>query len=260
MIRPSLLALFTSTALAAVCGLGALAACGGSTSSSPNDADAATGTGGGGGGGSGGGEGGSADGSTSGDGGTSDGGKQVTHAPVIHRATAAACSHDRGPGDFDTQNMNAQCGSDAECTMGTNGRCLATKVAARTNYCSYDTCFTDTAPGSARAANFRMTTTVARRATARSTPTAARAATARRPPIPAGPTSAPRGGGATPRRTSVRTTRTATPRSERSASTTRRSRLRTGRARTRRSSRREPPALITALRARRPKRSSGSGS
>jgi hypothetical protein len=144
MTRLSLLALFTSTALAAVCGLGALAACGGSTSSSPNDADAAIGNGNGSGSGGGGGEGGTADGSTSGEGGMSDGGKKVvTHAPVIHRATAAACSHDRGPGDFDTQLMNAQCGSDAECTMGTNGRCLSTKVAARNNYCSYDTCFTD---------------------------------------------------------------------------------------------------------------------
>ncbi|MEA2751273.1 MAG: hypothetical protein QOI41_5416, partial [Myxococcales bacterium] len=30
-----------------------------------------------------------------------------------------------------------------DCTTGTNGRCLKTKVAARNNYCSYDTCFTD---------------------------------------------------------------------------------------------------------------------
>ena len=27
--------------------------------------------------------------------------------------------------------------------MGADGRCLTTKVAARLNYCSYDTCFTD---------------------------------------------------------------------------------------------------------------------
>jgi hypothetical protein len=134
-------------------GLGSLAACGGSTISGVSDADgggtgtgSGTGSGSGKGNGSGGGtgsSGGSTDAST-GEGGSTDGGKKVfTHVPAIHRATAVACSHDRGPGDFDPQIMNASCESDAECTMGTNGRCLTTKVAARLNYCSYDTCFTD---------------------------------------------------------------------------------------------------------------------
>ena len=154
MTRVSLLSLFSSVALAALCGLGSLAACGGSTGSSPNDADAATGGGGGGGGGAGGGEGGTSDGSSGSDG-AADSGKVITHAPAVHRATAAACSHDRGPGDFDTQLMNAQCQADADCTMGTNGRCLRTKVAARNNYCSYDTCFADADCGGAKVCTCR---------------------------------------------------------------------------------------------------------
>ena len=154
MTRLSLAGLFSS--LVVLCGVGAVAACGGSTTSGVGDADAGTlgngngngnsgGNGNGGGSGSGNGSsGGSTDASSGGVDGATDGGKKgLTHAPAIHRATAAACSHDRGPGDFDTMIMSAQCSSDAECTMGTNGRCLTTKVAARNNYCSYDTCFTD---------------------------------------------------------------------------------------------------------------------
>lgn len=145
MTRLSFAGLLSSFAV--VCGMGVVAACGGSTASGVNDADSGTlGNGNGNGNGNGGGSsGGSADASSGGvDGALVDGGKKVLgHAPAVHRATAAACSHDRGPGDFDTMIMSAQCSSDAECTAGADGRCLSTKVAARNNYCSYDTCFTD---------------------------------------------------------------------------------------------------------------------
>ncbi len=154
MTRASLAALFSSTTLIALCGLGPLAACGGGTASGVHDTDGG-GTGNGSSGSSGT-SGGTGDGGTGGsDASKSDGGKTITHAPAIHRATAAACSHDRGPGDFDTQNMNAMCASDAECTSGDNGRCLATKVAARTNYCSYDACFTDADCGNSKVCTCR---------------------------------------------------------------------------------------------------------
>ena len=147
--------LVSAGALVAVCVLGALgslAACGGSTTSGVNDGDAGglgsgTGNGNGSGNGSGSGSGtgssgGSSDASSGGADGAFDGGR-VTHVPAVHRATAVACSHDRGPGTADPQIMGAQCSTDAECTAGADGRCLVTTVAAHLNYCSYDTCFTD---------------------------------------------------------------------------------------------------------------------
>jgi hypothetical protein len=130
----------TFVAHLAVLVLGALVACGGSTAGGiDNGADAGANTGAG-----------SDGGSTSGGGGNTaekdagrdDASKTVAHAPVIHRATAVACSHVRGPGDAQPS-MGAMCQADGDCTTGTNGRCLATKVAVRTNYCSYDTCFED---------------------------------------------------------------------------------------------------------------------
>lgn len=70
--------------------------------------------------------------------------KSVTRIPTNHRASATPCSHDRGVGTADPQIMNPDCAKDADCTTGTNGRCLVTTVAAHLNYCSYDTCFADT--------------------------------------------------------------------------------------------------------------------
>lgn len=124
------------TALVVLSGVGSFAACGGSTPSGAGDTDGAH-----------------ASAATSGpwgDGSTGDveagvDSSQVfvTPPPAVHRASADACSHDRGPGDFDPLLTNAPCQSDTECTMGENGRCLTTKTAPRTNYCSYDTCFSD---------------------------------------------------------------------------------------------------------------------
>ena len=72
----------------------------------------------------------------------------LSRLPLKHRATADACSHDRGPGDADAQITQTECTKDADCTAGNNGRCLVTKVGAHGNVCSYDTCFADSDCGS----------------------------------------------------------------------------------------------------------------
>ncbi len=60
--------------------------------------------------------------------------------PAKHRPTEIACPEQRGPG---TTNSNPQswdeCTQDSDCTAGTNGRCLQSKL----SFCSYDTCFSD---------------------------------------------------------------------------------------------------------------------
>ena len=75
---------------------------------------------------------------------TSDAAKKSNRIPVVHRATAVACSHDRGPGTaVSLMGGPSDCTKDADCTAGTNGRCMVTTVAARLDYCSYDLCFAD---------------------------------------------------------------------------------------------------------------------
>lgn len=140
MTRESIVArLAVLTALAGA----ALVACGGSTVSGiDTGADAGTGTGTGTGSESGSSTKRSTDDATNDGGSSTDASKTIAREPLNHRATAVACSHVRGPGDAQPI-MGAMCHADADCTAGTNGRCLATKVAARTNSCSYDTCFVD---------------------------------------------------------------------------------------------------------------------
>jgi hypothetical protein len=73
----------------------------------------------------------------------SDSGGNLGRVPAVHRAAAAECTHVRGAGNFDPTLMFADCKSDAECTTGTNGRCLSSMGGAQTNTCSYDGCFLD---------------------------------------------------------------------------------------------------------------------
>ena len=123
-------------AIAALLAVSAGACSGGSSLADVGDADAtATGEGGSS----------SSDASGSADSGkdASDSGGNLGRVPAVHRAAAVECSHVRGAGNFDPTLMFAACKSDAECTTGTNGRCLGSMGGAQTNSCSYDGCFLD---------------------------------------------------------------------------------------------------------------------
>lgn len=71
-----------------------------------------------------------------------------TGKPGVHRASDASCASPRPPGTNrdagavpDSGSAPFQrCGSDAECTLGTNGRCLGSREGLT---CSYDTCAAD---------------------------------------------------------------------------------------------------------------------
>lgn len=64
--------------------------------------------------------------------------------PVNHRPMAMGCSTTRGPGTADPTLTGGECTMDAECTMGTNGRCMLNGLGARFDFCSYDDCAMDT--------------------------------------------------------------------------------------------------------------------
>jgi len=77
-----------------------------------------------------------------------DGGPPSLMPPTNHRPTATACSTTRPPGiDTDAgapdSGVVGQCTSDADCTMGDNGRCLPPGGNAAGDYCTYDACSTD---------------------------------------------------------------------------------------------------------------------
>ena len=63
--------------------------------------------------------------------------------PAVHRVEPIACDNVR---DSPPVNMSAEegCTSHADCTEGTNGRCLADRFG---NSCSYDGCFEDSECG-----------------------------------------------------------------------------------------------------------------
>ncbi len=63
--------------------------------------------------------------------------------PTSHRAMAEMCSTTRGPGTADPTLTGDECTTDAECTMGTNGRCMLNGLGARYDFCSYDGCAGD---------------------------------------------------------------------------------------------------------------------
>jgi hypothetical protein len=79
--------------------------------------------------------------------------------PLYHRATAACCPSQRGPGpanqpyppgvaSFLAADAGG-CTSDSDCTDGVNGRCFPFEGAVGAGGCSYDDCFTDSNCGSA---------------------------------------------------------------------------------------------------------------
>ena len=100
-----------------------LFACGGTTTDATDRRGVQNATGGA---GALGGDAGESSGGASGGGGASGAGGFILRPPSLHRSSADACSHDRGPGDFDPFNPSdggSSCTKDADCTAGENGRC-----------------------------------------------------------------------------------------------------------------------------------------
>ena len=76
--------------------------------------------------------------------------KNDAGVPLNHRATAAACPTDRGPGPPTQpypQGQTSGCASDSDCTAGQNGRCFPFEGLVGPGGCSYDQCFEDSACG-----------------------------------------------------------------------------------------------------------------
>ncbi len=85
---------------------------------------------------------------------SSDGGVEVETpkgglgAPDVHRVMSSQCSGERPPGD-PLPGVTVNCGKDADCTAGNNGRCNKTNMGhgrapdPTTNDCSYDRCAGD---------------------------------------------------------------------------------------------------------------------
>jgi len=75
--------------------------------------------------------------------------------PANHRPTATACSTTRPPGingdaGAPDSGIPGQCTSDADCTMGTNGRCLPPNGNFAGDVCTYDECSSDGDCGSGK--------------------------------------------------------------------------------------------------------------
>lgn len=66
-------------------------------------------------------------------------GECTLEEPEVHRAGATVCEMDRPPGSVSSE-AEGECGSDADCTDGTNGRCHHSRFET---VCSYDRCFAD---------------------------------------------------------------------------------------------------------------------
>jgi len=67
--------------------------------------------------------------------------------PKVHRATETACNGARPPGGGGFGDPMDKCMMDADCTAGTNGRCVA--ALGQPTFCSYDQCAADADCGSA---------------------------------------------------------------------------------------------------------------
>jgi hypothetical protein len=65
--------------------------------------------------------------------------------PMNHRSDDSACAAAPPPGTCTLMGGFAECTSDGQCTMGTNGRCIQSTSGALTCRCAYDTCSGDTA-------------------------------------------------------------------------------------------------------------------
>jgi hypothetical protein len=82
--------------------------------------------------------------STTGSGGDGGGGSTTTgiepREPAVHRAAAMECTAERPPGSVDPA-LGGDCMADAECTDGSNGRCV--QALGEPAFCSYDACAVD---------------------------------------------------------------------------------------------------------------------
>jgi len=80
--------------------------------------------------------------SSSGD--TTDGGGPITHAPKDHRPAPTTCTPSKSPGACPTTpTPSGDCKTDADCTKGTNGHCVASGGGFLYCSCAYDTCVSD---------------------------------------------------------------------------------------------------------------------
>ena len=98
------------------------------------------------GGSSGGSSGSSSGGSSGGSSGSSSGGNH--EVPVNHRPDDSECLQPAAPGDCQGGSSGGQpgnCGSDSQCTSGTNGRCVEQGGGVLFCACTYDTCADDAA-------------------------------------------------------------------------------------------------------------------
>jgi hypothetical protein len=82
------------------------------------------------------------------DGRTTEGGDSAAadagRVPTYHRPDDSQCSQPAAAGDCTISGGTLTCHSDAECTTGTNGRCIESGGGAITCLCTYDTCTHDT--------------------------------------------------------------------------------------------------------------------
>jgi hypothetical protein len=84
---------------------------------------------------------------------TGTGGSGPGRTPMVHRATAAACPTSRPAGTQAPPQAADTCKTDADCTMGKNGRCNGT--ISTPNHCNYDECTTDADCGTVTACECR---------------------------------------------------------------------------------------------------------
>lgn len=74
--------------------------------------------------------------------------------PMLHREAETACTAARPPGFGGFDDPMDKCTADADCTMGTNGRCVA--AIGQPTFCSYDECASDADCGSVTACECRL--------------------------------------------------------------------------------------------------------
>ncbi len=65
----------------------------------------------------------------------------LAHAAARHRPSPSMCDHERPPGTSPFPGTPTECTIDADCTMGTNGRCNGNGHDGWR--CTYDACFSD---------------------------------------------------------------------------------------------------------------------
>ena len=119
----------------------------------------------------------------------STGGTQASSAacegrvPIHHRPAGSACPQERAPGSVFVNTCSpgwaGLCAQDADCTAGTNGRCLPNSRLNCAGQCYYDECFSDSDCPASHRRRIAWRTHALPEAIAVSTRIAARAASAR---------------------------------------------------------------------------------